>query len=109
MDAWIFSLLRSLDACCRGAALPAHLRTHLPLFSKRLCAERYQKHPKSVEEKCPALATVLNEISAGRFGDGGVYEPLLNTIRQGDYYLITEDFDSCASSPSLITMDINAD
>lgn len=57
---------------------------------------RYQHvyHPVPVEQKSPALAQVLNEISSGLFGDRGVYEPLLNTIRQGDYYLITEDFDS---------------
>jgi len=50
--------------------------------------------PVPVEQKSPALAAVLNEISGGRFGDAQVYEPLLNTIRQSDYYLITEDFDS---------------
>ncbi|OJA18431.1 hypothetical protein AZE42_10489, partial [Rhizopogon vesiculosus] len=55
---------------------------------------RHMYHPVPVEKKSPALARVLNEISAGLFGDGGVYEPLLNTIRQGDYYLITDDFDS---------------
>ncbi|KAG6336747.1 hypothetical protein ID866_2352 [Astraeus odoratus] len=57
---------------------------------------RYQHtyHPVPVEEKSPALAEVLNQIASGLFGDGGVYEPLLNTIRQGDYYLITDDFDS---------------
>jgi len=57
---------------------------------------RYQHmyHPVPVEEKSPALANVLNQVSAGLFGDGWVYEPLLNTIRQGDYYLLTDDFDS---------------
>ncbi|EIM84344.1 glycosyltransferase family 35 protein [Stereum hirsutum FP-91666 SS1] len=57
---------------------------------------RYQHtyHPVPVEEKSPALAHVLNTVSSGAFGDGGVYEPLLNTIRQGDYYILTEDFDS---------------
>jgi len=57
---------------------------------------RYQHmyHPVPVEEKSPALANVLNKVSAGLFGDGSVYEPLLNTIRQGDYYLLTDDFDS---------------
>lgn len=55
-------------------------------------------HPVPVEEKCPALANVLNAVSGGLFGDGSVYEPLLNTIRQGDYYLLTEDFDSCTFS-----------
>ncbi len=28
----------------------------------------------------------------------GLYGRLLNTVRQHDYYLLTEDFDSCASS-----------
>ncbi|KLO16468.1 glycosyltransferase family 35 protein [Schizopora paradoxa] len=55
---------------------------------------KHTYHPVPVEEKCPPLAKVLNEISSGRFGDGSVYEPLLNTIRQVDYYLVTEDFDS---------------
>lgn len=59
---------------------------------------RYQHtyHPVPIEEKCPALANVLNQISGGLFGDSGVYEPLLNTIRQGDHYLLSDDFDSCA-------------
>ena len=71
-------------------------------------------HHVPIEQKCPPLARVLNEVASGRFGDGGAYEPyvsfgsfadfilkamhwlrLLNTIRQNDYYLLTEDFDSC--------------
>ena len=38
---------------------------------------RYQHmyHPVPIEEKCPRLARVINEVAAGRFGDGGVYEP----------------------------------
>ena len=66
---------------------------------------RYQHtyHPVPVEQKSPALARVLNEISSGRFGEGYVYEPLLNTIRQGDYYLITEAFDSCKSPFSFLS------
>ncbi|KAL5520427.1 hypothetical protein ACEPAG_9651 [Sanghuangporus baumii] len=65
---------------------------------------RYQHtyHPVPVEEKSPALAVVLNEISSGRFGDGSIYEPLLNTIRQGDYYLITEDFDSYIQALAMV-------
>ncbi|KAL1692664.1 glycosyltransferase family 35 protein [Schizophyllum commune] len=51
-------------------------------------------HPRSVEEKSPALARVLRTVSEGLFGDGGIYEPFLNTVRQGDYYLIADDFDS---------------
>ncbi|THG96476.1 hypothetical protein EW026_g5363 [Hermanssonia centrifuga] len=65
---------------------------------------RYQHmyHPVPIEEKCPALAQALNEISSGTFGDGGVYEPLLNTIRQNDYYLLTEDFDSYIKALALV-------
>ena len=38
---------------------------------------RYQHmyHPVPIEQKCPALARVLQEVSSGRFGDGNVYEP----------------------------------
>lgn len=32
-------------------------------------------HPVPLEQKCPRLARVINEVAAGRFGDGGVYEP----------------------------------
>jgi len=59
-------------------------------------------HPVPVEEKCPGLANVLNEVSAGLFGDGSVYEPLLNTIRQGDYYLLTDDFDSYIAALAMV-------
>ncbi|KAG2359351.1 glycosyltransferase family 35 protein [Suillus spraguei] len=58
---------------------------------------RYQHtyHPVPVEQKSPALAQVLNEISSGCLATGAcMSRNLLNTIRQGDYYLITEDFDS---------------
>jgi starch phosphorylase len=57
---------------------------------------RYQHtyHPIPVEEKSPALAHVLNTVSSGIFGGDGVYEPLLNTVRQGDFYILTDDFDS---------------
>ncbi|KDR78010.1 hypothetical protein GALMADRAFT_244981 [Galerina marginata CBS 339.88] len=65
---------------------------------------RYQHlyHPVPIEQKCPALAHILNQISAGVFGDGGVYEPLLNTIRQSDYYLITDDFDSYIAALDMV-------
>lgn len=38
---------------------------------------RYQHlyHPVSVDEKSPALANVLREVGAGKFGDGNVYQP----------------------------------
>ncbi|KAI1795462.1 glycogen phosphorylase [Ganoderma leucocontextum] len=65
---------------------------------------RYQHmyHPVPIEQKCPPLARVLNEVASGRFGDGGAYEPLLNTIRQNDYYLLTEDFDSYIQALKLV-------
>lgn len=65
---------------------------------------RYQHvyHPVPLEEKCPALANVINQVSGGLFGDGGIYEPLLNTIRQGDYYLLSDDFDSYMAALDLV-------
>ncbi|KAI6143212.1 glycosyltransferase family 35 protein [Pisolithus tinctorius] len=65
---------------------------------------RYQHkhHPVPVEEKSRNLAKVLDQISSGLFGDEGVYEPLLNTIRQLDYYLITDDFDSYIEALQMI-------
>ncbi|KAB5590162.1 Starch phosphorylase [Ceratobasidium theobromae] len=59
-------------------------------------------NPVPVEEKSPALASVLDEVAAGRFGDGAIYDPLLNTIRQSDYYLITEDFDSYIACHNIV-------
>jgi len=59
-------------------------------------------HPIPIEEKCPALANVLNHISAGAFGDSAVYEPLLNTIRHGDYYLLSDDFDSYIAALDMV-------
>jgi len=65
---------------------------------------RYQHtyHPVPIEQKCPPLAHVLNEISAGRFGDGQTYEPLLNTVRHHDHYLLTEDFQSYIDALKLV-------
>jgi starch phosphorylase len=65
---------------------------------------RYQHvyHPIPIEQKCPALAHVLDQVSAGLFGDGGVYEPLLGTIRQGDYYLLSDDFDSYIAAQKMV-------
>uniref|UniRef100_A0A8H7XXI4 Alpha-1,4 glucan phosphorylase n=1 Tax=Psilocybe cubensis TaxID=181762 RepID=A0A8H7XXI4_PSICU len=65
---------------------------------------RYQHlyHPIPIEQKCPALAHVINQVAAGVFGDGHVYEPLLNTIRQSDYYLLTDDFDSYIAALAMV-------
>jgi starch phosphorylase len=48
---------------------------------------RYQHtyHPVPIEEKCTAHTNMLNQISAGLFDDANMHEPLLNTIRQGNY------------------------
>lgn len=59
-------------------------------------------HPVPIEQKCPALAHVLDEISAGRFGEGQTYEPLLNTVRHHDHYLLTEDFQSYIDALKLV-------
>jgi len=63
---------------------------------------RNRYHPLSVEQKSPALSAVLDEVSAGRFGDAGVFEPFINTVRQGDYYLIADDFDSHLAAQKLV-------
>ncbi|TFK26997.1 glycogen phosphorylase [Coprinopsis marcescibilis] len=65
---------------------------------------RYQHlyHPVPIEEKCPALANVLNQISSGLFGNDDIYEPLLNTIRQNDYYLLSDDFDSYIAALAMV-------
>lgn len=55
----------------------------------------HQYHPAPLQETSPALAVVFDVIAQGRFGDGQIYEPFLNTIRTGDYYLVSDDFDSC--------------
>ena len=53
----------------------------MPVFFGYLTPEveqvRYNNmyHPRSVEEKSPALARVLRTVSEGLFGDGGIYEP----------------------------------
>ena len=43
---------------------------------------RYQHlyHPVPIEQKCPKLAHVINEVSAGLFGDGSVYEPYVQSL-----------------------------
>ena len=41
---------------------------------------QHQYHPRPIEERSPALASVLNEISGGRFGDANVYEPCVKNV-----------------------------
>lgn len=65
---------------------------------------RYQHryHPMPVEKKSPALAAVLEDIMSGRYGDASIWEPFVNTIRQGDYYLISDDFDSYLQAQKMV-------
>jgi len=55
---------------------------------------QHQYHPQPISERSPALQAVIDLIADGQFGDGTVYEPLLNTIRQHDHYLVSDDFES---------------
>ncbi|KZV93629.1 glycogen phosphorylase [Exidia glandulosa HHB12029] len=66
-------------------------------------------HPVPVEERSPALANVLKEIQSGRFGDAAPYEPLLNTIYQNDYYLVSDDFDSYIQANEIIDKEYKSD
>jgi starch phosphorylase len=43
----------------------------------------------SLEERSPELAAVFKAIEANTFNDGGVYEPLLKTVYNTDYYLVS--------------------
>ncbi|KAG8972721.1 Non-essential glycogen phosphorylase [Tulasnella sp. 425] len=54
----------------------------------------HQYHPVPLDQASPALGVVFDVIAQGHFGDGSIYEPFLNTIRQGDYYLVSDDFGS---------------
>ncbi|KAG8941623.1 Non-essential glycogen phosphorylase [Tulasnella sp. 424] len=54
----------------------------------------HQYHPVPLDEVAPALGVVFDVIAQGHFGDGSIYETFLNTIRQGDYYLVSDDFGS---------------
>jgi len=38
----------------------------------------------------------------GRYGDAAIWEPFVNTIRQGDYYLISDDFDSYLQAQQMV-------
>ncbi|KAF9526240.1 glycogen phosphorylase [Crepidotus variabilis] len=65
---------------------------------------RYQHvyHAIPLEQKCPALANVIQQVLNGVFGDAHVYEPLLNTIKESDYYLLSDDFDSYIAALAMV-------
>ncbi|WVO18296.1 hypothetical protein L204_106011 [Cryptococcus depauperatus] len=56
----------------------------------------------SLEQRSPELAEVFKAIEAGTFGDGGVYGPLLKTVYDHDYYLVSNDFGSFLSAEKLM-------
>jgi starch phosphorylase len=65
---------------------------------------RYQHlyHPVPVKEKSPGLEKVLLQIQDGLFGDGSVYQPLLDTIWKHDHYLLTDDFESYLAALKMV-------
>jgi glycogen phosphorylase len=62
---------------------------------------RYQHlyHPVPIEQKCPALAHVLNKVSEGTFGDGAPYEPYVIFFLPS---LVVSSFASVLSFPSCL-------
>jgi starch phosphorylase len=64
----------------------------------------HQYKPRPLEERSAALAVVVGVIAEGIFGDGHIYEPFLNTIRTGDYYLVSDDFDSYLEAQKLVDL-----
>lgn len=51
-------------------------------------AVRYNNsyNPLPLEQRSPELATVFKCIESGAFGDGGIYGPLLKTVRSAQSY-----------------------
>ncbi|KAG8982977.1 Non-essential glycogen phosphorylase, partial [Tulasnella sp. 427] len=62
----------------------------------------HRYHHKSLQERSPALAVVFEVIASGRFGDGHIYQPLLDTVYGADYYLVSDDFDSYLAAQKMI-------
>lgn len=59
-------------------------------------------NPTPLEERSPELFQVFKSIEAGTFGDGHVYDPLLKTIYDNDYYLVSNDFGSYLAAEKLV-------
>ena len=67
---------------------------------------RYQHmyHPVPLEQKCPPLARVVQEVASGRFGDGGVYEPYVAPSTQPcDMILIDWTHAGCSTRSASTT------
>ena len=93
MSVSTFSRVQSVRLCSPWSSLLVFFGHLTPAVEDLRYRNRY--HPIPVKDKSPALAAVLDEVSAGRFGEPGVFEPFINTVRHGDYYLLADDFDSC--------------
>lgn len=51
----------------------------------------------------PDLAKVFDAIKSGKFGDAGRFAALCNSIiDQGDYYLVSDDFNSYVKTHELV-------
>lgn len=59
-------------------------------------------NPTSLEERSPELAEVFKKIESGAFGDGHIYESLLKTVYEHDYYLVSNDFGSYLEAIRLV-------
>ncbi|KAG6829210.1 hypothetical protein H0H87_012238 [Tephrocybe sp. NHM501043] len=86
-EANVCAFLRSPYAVCRHLRVPLIdlLISVVSLCSSAVEELRYQHiyHPIPIEKKCPALAYVLDQVSAGLFGDGSVYEPSVPSLHFG--------------------------
>ncbi|RXK39024.1 starch phosphorylase [Tremella mesenterica] len=55
-----------------------------------------------LEQRSPELAEVFKMIESGTFGDGHIYEALLKTVYEHDYYLVSNDFGSYLEAQRLV-------
>lgn len=59
-------------------------------------------NPLPLEQRSPELAEVFKTIEANAFGDGNVYQALLRTVYEHDYYLVSNDFGSYLEAQRLV-------
>jgi starch phosphorylase len=59
-------------------------------------------NPTPLEQRSPELAQVFKKIESGAFGDGHIYESLLKTVYEHDYYLVSNDFGSYLEAIRLV-------
>ncbi|ORX39038.1 carbohydrate phosphorylase-domain-containing protein [Kockovaella imperatae] len=59
-------------------------------------------NPTSLEQRSPELYEVFKFIESGAFGEGQIYEALLKTVYDHDYYLVSNDFGSYLEAQRLV-------